>query len=270
MAPLGFAADDNIFAWKCGDIEVWTLVESRGNGNPSILVKGDDAVKKYLPGGTYQSETNVFLVKSGGKTIVIDTGFGRTIFDSMKALGVSPDKVDTVLLTHTHGDHIGGLSTGDGKARFPNAELLLSERELDWSRSNNATQTALAPYIKRIKTFKPAVIETYTEAANPELAPGIRPVAAFGHTPGHSAFMLESKGQKLLVWGDLMHVQDVQFPEPGISVTYDSDGAAAAKIRKQLLEYAALNKIPIAGMHLRYPAIGFVEKQGEGYKLVTN
>jgi hypothetical protein len=80
--------------------------------------------------------------------------------------------------------------------------------------------------------------------------------------------MIESKGQKLLVWGDLMHVEDVQFPEPGVSVTYDSDSAAAAKIRKQILEYAALNKIPIAGMHLRFPAIGLVEKQGGAYRFV--
>jgi glyoxylase-like metal-dependent hydrolase (beta-lactamase superfamily II) len=253
-----------VFAWKVGRMEVFMLVENRGVGRPSVLINGEGAVKRRLPGGAYQSETNTFLVKSGGKLLVIDTGFGGAIFAGLAAQGVKPEQVDAVLLTHTHGDHIGGLQRS-GAALFPRAELLLSTRERDWARGNAASEAALAPYAARLTTFLPGELGA-PAGAGAALEPGVTAIAAFGHTPGHTAFMLESDGEKLLVWGDLMHVEDVKFPEPDISVTYDSDPAAAAAVRRRILEYAAQNKIPVAGMHLKYPAVGFVERHGAGFR----
>ena len=260
-------AEENIFAYKVGQFEVWTLVETRRQGGlPSVLIgAGEELLNQFFPGGTSQSETNTFLVRGGGKTILIDTGFGTTLFESLKTLGVSPDKIDAVLLTHMHGDHIGGLQK-DGKALFPKAKIYLARQERDyWTQTNVnlGAVAALAPYGKKVETFLPGELGAKIK----ELLPGVTPIAAFGHTPGHTMFMIENSGQKLLVWGDLMHVEVVQFPRPEISVTYDTDPAAAAASRKQVLEYAASNNIPIAGMHLLYPAIGTVSKDGGGYRL---
>jgi glyoxylase-like metal-dependent hydrolase (beta-lactamase superfamily II) len=267
MTISGFAADNNIFACKVGSFEVWTLVENRRQGGiPSFLIGADKAaLDRYYPAGTSVSETNTFLIRGGGKIILVDTGFGTTLFDNMKTLGIGPETVDAVLLTHMHGDHIGGLQK-DGRALFPKAKVYLAQQERDYWTKTNINQgavAALAAYPNKVETFRPGELGTRIA----ELIPGVSPIAAFGHTPGHTLFMVESAGQKLLIWGDLMHAEQIQFSRPEISVTYDTDPVAAAACRKKILEYAAANNISIAGMHLAYPAIGKVSAGGGGYRL---
>jgi glyoxylase-like metal-dependent hydrolase (beta-lactamase superfamily II) len=230
-----------------------------------LLGASDAQLKQYLPGGTYQSETNTFLVRTPAKTIVIDTGFGGAIFDSMKKLGVSPEQVDAVILTHLHGDHIGGLAK-NGKVLFPKAALYLAQQEKEYwtvTAPNQGAIAALAPYAAVTKTFLPGALG----GNKTELFPGISAIAAFGHTPGHTMYLLESEGKALLIWGDLMHIQDIQFPVPSLSVSYDTDPKAAAAVRAQVLDYVAKNGIAVGGMHLSYPAVGTVTASGGGYRL---
>jgi glyoxylase-like metal-dependent hydrolase (beta-lactamase superfamily II) len=263
-AAGAFAQSDTIFAYKVGAFEVYTLVENQGPGRPSILIGAEDALlRQYVPNGTFQSETNTFLIRGGGRNVLVDTGFGTTLFQSLKTLGVAPGDIDQVLITHMHGDHIGGLQK-DGKPLFSKALVYVAKPEKDfWAEGNAAA--SLAPYGDRVKTFLPGQLGAQIQ----DLLPGITAIAAYGHTPGHTVFLVSSQNQRLLIWGDLMHVQDIQFPRPDISVTYDTDPKAAAEVRKQILDYAAQNRIPIAGMHLVYPAIGSVESQTRGgYRFV--
>jgi glyoxylase-like metal-dependent hydrolase (beta-lactamase superfamily II) len=264
-AVSGLAAEEGIFSYRVGRFEVFMLVENQGQGRSSLLIGADaGAINRYLPGGTYQSETNTFLIRTGEKNILVDTGFGGALFDHLKTLGVDPAQVDAVLLTHMHGDHIGGLQK-EGKPLFPRATVYLAQEERAfWAGAANAV-AALAPYGDKVVSFRPGELG----AAIPELLPGITPIAAFGHTPGHTLFQVQSGDEKFLIWGDLMHVQGIQFPLPAVSVTYDTDPAAAAAIRTRVLEYAARNRIPIGGMHLVYPAIGTVTPEGSGYRLVS-
>ncbi|MDR2021277.1 MAG: MBL fold metallo-hydrolase [Treponema sp.] len=265
-AAINGFADNAVFRYSVGRIEVFMMVESRGQGNSGILVGDAAAIARYVPGGTYPSEVNTFLIKTPEQIVVVDTGFGGAIFENMRTLGVSPADVDVVLLTHLHGDHTGGLQR-EGRALFPKAKLYLAKQERDyWTRENpnNGAVSALAPYASRTEVFFPGQLGVSSR----ELVPGIIAIAAFGHTPGHTIFLLQSEGRKLLIWGDLMHAESVQFPRPDISVTYDTDPAAAAAVRRQVLEYAAANRIPIAGMHLVYPAVGAVQAEGNGYRLI--
>jgi glyoxylase-like metal-dependent hydrolase (beta-lactamase superfamily II) len=261
IGGVGAAEAQQVFAWKGGGVEVWSLQENQGPGNPSILINAADAVKKYIPTGKSLSATNEFLIKSGGKIILVDTGFGGALFGELASLGVKPGDVDLVLLTHTHIDHVSGLAR-DGKALFPKAELLLAKAEYDWAKTNPKTMESLKPYESRTRTFDPGTLG----GAGPEAAPGVKAWAAYGHTPGHTVFLVESGGQRLLIIGDLLHVEAVQFPRPDISASYDKDPAEAAKTREAVLAWAAANKAPIAGSHLLYPAMGDVAKDGAGFK----
>jgi glyoxylase-like metal-dependent hydrolase (beta-lactamase superfamily II) len=262
VAVNGFAADPSFFTWKTGAFQVYMLVENRGQGRPSILIGASAAqLDLYFPNGTYPSETNTFLIRGPDRTVLIDTGYGGALFDALRQLRVDPAEVDAVLLTHLHGDHTGGLSRG-GNALFPNARVYLARPEFAGAQAN--TRQLLAPYGNRVETFDPSPLES----GGTELFPGIRAVAAFGHTPGHTVYLIESGGERLIIWGDLMHVQGIQFPLPDIAVSYDSDAAAARASRREILEYAARNRIPIGGMHLEYPALGMVEKAGESFRFI--
>ena len=268
MAVGTFAQENNmVFSCKVGAFEVFMLVESQRKGNAGILVGADEAtLKRHIPVFGFMHSTNMFLIKGNGRNIVIDTAFGGASFESMKALGVQPDQVDAILITHLHGDHIGGL-VKDGQAFFPKATIYLSRLEHDFFTKTNPNQgavAALAAYGSRVQTFEPGELG----GSLTELLPGITPIANYGHTPGHTVYLVEDKGEKFLIIGDLLHVAVVQFPVPEISATYDMDQKAAATVRRQVLEYAAKNSIPVGGMHIVHPGIGMVEAEGEGFKFI--
>jgi glyoxylase-like metal-dependent hydrolase (beta-lactamase superfamily II) len=268
IAAGGFASEsDGIYSFKVGQFEVYMLVESESEGSTRIIPSADAAlIRLYIPETGFKSSTNTFLIKIPGHNILVDTGFGRTIFDKMKTLGVEPDQIDTVLITHLHGDHIGGLQR-DGKPVFPNAKIYVSEKEHTYftkTQVNQGAVAALAPYGSNVITFEPGVLG----AATREILPGISAVANYGHTPGHTVYLVENGGAKLVIAGDFLHVALVQIPNPNISATYDVDQSAAAASRRQILDYVARNKISIGGMHMVYPAVGTVEADGNGFKFI--
>jgi glyoxylase-like metal-dependent hydrolase (beta-lactamase superfamily II) len=240
----------------------------------------DAALARSFLKDPVETSVNGFLVNTGPKLVLVDTGtgtlFGPTLgklLSNLKASGYRPEQVDEIYITHMHDDHVGGLSA-DGKRVFPNAVVRAEQQEADFwlskahmdaapQDSKDAFQSAmnmLNPYVSAGK-FKPFNGDT-------ELVPGIRAVATPGHTAGHTVYVVESKGQKLVLWGDLMHVAAVQFPDPAVTIQYDTDSGMAAMQRKKVFADAAEKRSWVAGAHLSFPGIGHLRTAGSGYAFV--
>ena len=222
-------------------------------------------------------QVNAYLINTGEKLVLIDTGaaklFGPTLGnlqDSIKAAGYTPEQIDEVYITHMHADHVGGLMAGD-KMAFPNAIVRSDKRDADfWLSKENldkapeamkgffqGAQASVNPYVTAGK-YKPF-------EGNTDLVPGIKAVFTGGHTPGHSTYVVESKGQKLVVIGDLMHVAAVQFAQPSVTIQFDGDSKAAAVQRKKFYAQAAKEHFLFAATHVSFPGIGRVRTEGAGY-----
>ena len=224
-----------------------------------------------------QTSVNAYLIDTGSRLILVDTGagdlFGPSVGflnASLSAAGVRPEQISDVLLTHIHADHSGGLMNGKALA-FPNATIHVAKRETDfWLNPANfvkATESnrkraieahsKVDPYIKagKVKTFGGEV----------ELFPGIRTLAAPGHTPGHTIYALESQGQKLMFWGDIMHAASVQFPNPDVAISFDVAPKTAAITRQKLLRDAAAQRYWVVLDHVSFPGIGHVRAEKVGW-----
>ena len=250
-----------------GQYEVILLSEGQREGQTNILVGAqEEMVKQCIPTGKYPSAVNAFLIRTPEGWVLVDTGFGRNVMTEMAALGVNPADIKAVLLTHMHGDHIGGMLREDAKA-FPNAKVYMAQEENDYwmaAGSNGAAQQkVLAAYEADLVLFSAQGIEAGED--NPEIIPGIYGILAPGHTPGHSMFLVGFQGKKILIWGDLTHVMAIQMAYPEVAVTYDTHPNMAIATRKAVLAYVAQHKIPVAGMHIPFPGMGRVEVQDTGY-----
>jgi glyoxylase-like metal-dependent hydrolase (beta-lactamase superfamily II) len=250
----------NIFKFTMGNFEIITLSEGQQKSGSSILIDATpEILKQYAPDGTFPSACNAFLVKTADKTILVDAGFGRNLFDNLKSQNVNAEEVDIILLTHMHGDHIGGLLR-DGKVAFPNAQLYIAKAEHDYwmnldSRGGEQARNVIEAYKSKLHLFTPVDFAN----TSTELISGIQAIAAYGHTPGHTAYLLKSDNSQFLIWGDLTHAMAIQMPHPEISVTYDVNPDEAAITRKKVLEYVEKNKIPVGGMHIAFPAMGHIK-----------
>ena len=224
-----------------------------------------------------ETSINGFLVNTGSKLVLIDVGAGSLygptlgkLVGNLKASGYSTEQVDEVYLTHLHGDHVGGLVTADGGAVFPNAVVRADSRDTDYWLDEKNTQSA-PPELQGM--FKAAIvsIRPYAEtgrlkpfAGATNLAPGIRAVPAYGHTPGHTIYVVESEGQRLVVWGDMMHVAAVEFPQPTVTWT-ESDPGLAKEQRLRNFADAASKGYYVALAHVAFPGIGRLRANGKGY-----
>ncbi|MFM0553667.1 MBL fold metallo-hydrolase [Paraburkholderia sediminicola] len=227
-----------------------------------------------------QGSINAFLINTGSKLILIDTGAGLLygsccdhLMANLRAAGYQPEQVDEVLLTHLHKDHVGGVIL-DGKMAFPNAVLRVSQTEADyWLNPANKAKapgflssffdsaiSCVAPYQSagRFKTF----------SDNEPLDDGIRALSTPGHTPGHSSYLIESRNQTLLVWGDIVHVASIQLRNPVASVEYDSDAHAAQQSRLMALRIAASQQLLVGAAHISFPGLGHIHANGNQFEWI--
>jgi len=226
-----------------------------------------------------ETSINAFLVNTGKHLVLVDTGAGALfgpdaggkLQDSIRAAGYSADQIDAVLITHIHGDHSGGLSSG-GKMLFPNAAIYVNRRDaqfwLDMANRARAAESQRAGFDQAATQFAPYLaadkVKTFDGAT--ELLPGIWTSPAVGHTPGHTVYVVKSGDKELHFWGDMLHAQDVQFAEPDVTIRFDVDSPAAARQRNAALKDAAARGYLVAAAHVSFPGIGYVRRQVKGFE----
>ncbi len=221
-----------------------------------------DAASKaaFLPTDVAQFFFTPTLVNTGKALILFDTGLSPAgITAALEAAGHTPDQVDVVVITHMHGDHIGGLADG-GLATFANARYVTGRREYDhWAAAGNQLFDA---------NMKPLAEKTDFLGDGGDVAPGITAVLAPGHTPGHMGYHLESGGKRLMLFADTANHYVWSLAHPDWEVKFDMDKAAAAATRRKVLGMLAADRVPFIGYHMPFPALGFVETRGEGFHYV--
>jgi glyoxylase-like metal-dependent hydrolase (beta-lactamase superfamily II) len=263
-----------------GTIEVTTVSDGVLNATLNNFLGVTAAEAERMSGfpaaGPVPLAVNAFLLQYDGKRVLVDAGTSSTMGptlgklpDNLRALGVAPETIDVILLTHIHPDHSNGLVNDAGQANFPNAEVVVNaedlrfwvEREPDATdnefrqRNMKAARRAFAPYRDRVRPIRGG-----------EPLPGISARPQPGHTPGHTGWLVSSGDDALLIWGDIVHVTGVQFARPDAALTFDLDPEAARRSRSRVLDWVATDRIRVAGAHLDLPGFGYVLRAGSGYR----
>jgi len=224
---------------------------------------------------------NCFLLQTDERLILVDSGCGSAMGPglgalgiNLRALGIQPGDIDTVLATHLHPDHIGGLVDSNGTAVFPNAELVVHEADLRFWGDDATLAQAANDQDRSFVQLSRATIAAYRDRTRSltqgEGLPGISLVPEPGHTPGHSGWLIASGDDSLLIWGDIVHMPGVQFSRPGVGLGFDIDGNQAIATRRRIFDMVATDRLAVAGMHLDFPCFGHVTKAAEGYAFISN
>lgn len=233
-----------------------------------------------LPDDSLTITFTATLLNTGSQLVLIDTGNGQfgaptsgQLLSNLAASGYRPEQVDLVIASHFHGDHINGIRDKEGKLVFPNAKLAVPEAE--WAFWMDDAQMAKAPdgmkpaFANVRRVFAPIAGEVQKFAADVEVAPGLKAMAAYGHTPGHTAFMLGGGSDRLLIWSDTTNRPELFVRRPGWHAVFDMDPAMAEANRRRLLELAASERLPVVGYHFPPPAKGAIVREEDGFRYIT-
>jgi glyoxylase-like metal-dependent hydrolase (beta-lactamase superfamily II) len=274
------------YHFKIGDVEVAALSDG------TLPIATLKLLTNVQPGevaarlaGTYQTtdvdaSVNAYLIRAGQRLLLVDAGTGELygptlnkLEASLKGVGCTPAQITDILITHIHADHTGGLM--DGKRMvFPNATLHIEQKEVAyWLSPDNRKRAPEAA--KKYFDEASAKVQPYVDAGKVKtfsgpttLFAGISTIPAPGHTPGHTFYALESKGEKLVFWGDLVHVAEVQMPKPDVTIVFDVDPKAAAAARKQAFVDAVKGRYWVAADHISFPGVGHLQREGSGYRWI--
>ncbi len=231
---------------------------------------------------TPQAETsiNAYVIDDGKKRVLVDTGagelFGRNgghLLTNLAAAGYPAETIDTVLLTHIHADHSGGVSRA-GKPAFPKAEVFVDKRDVDFwlnpANVNRVEASQVHTFAESERTLRPVItagrLKTFLAPAT--LPGGIRAESTAGHTPGSVLYRVKSEGQTLVLWGDIIHAKAVQMPDPDVAIHFDVNQQQAIGTRERILRQAADQGYWVAAAHISFPGLGHVQRDGQGYRWV--
>ena len=269
---------------QVGEFTVTAVSDGVLYSNHDVILGVDKADSARLTGVPYGQplplDVNSFLIRHRGNLILSDAGTGQALQpiqknlgklpENLRAIGVDPAAIDIVMLTHLHSDHSMGLLDEQGKPVFAKAELIIHEVEaafwLDRTlqpndperivANSNKQRAVTAPYRDRIRRIKDG-----------EVLPGITAMLRPGHTPGHTNWLIQSGGEKILIWGDIVHLAAVQLARPEARLIYDVDSDQAAATRQRVLDWVANERLCVAGAHIGFPGFGTVKRTGDRFAI---
>jgi glyoxylase-like metal-dependent hydrolase (beta-lactamase superfamily II) len=291
QAAVPSGRSTGVYRYRLGDYEIIQLMDGARtfpiSDNFIVNVSKDKAIQAaeeaYMPKGKVTIPFSPMIVNTGSKLIAIDTGNGLGAFAAtkgavgqaranMQAAGIDPGKIDMVIISHFHGDHIGGLKNADGSLAFPHAEIKVPAVEWAfWTDESNASKAnsfnkAFFPKAKQILAGLADKVTKYDDGK--EIAPGITAMWTPGHTPGHMSFVVASGSKHILVQTDVANIPSVFLRHPDWHSVYDNEPERAEKTRRKVYDMAAAEKTAVVGYHFPYPCVGHVEKNGKDYRLV--
>jgi glyoxylase-like metal-dependent hydrolase (beta-lactamase superfamily II) len=216
------------------------------------------------------------MVEVGGQRILFDVGNGEfgpatagKLLENMAKAGIAPSSITAVVFSHFHGDHINGLRNKSGQLAFPNAKIYVPAPEWDWwmddARMNALPEAGRGNFAAVRRVFGPIASSVVRFQPGQVVLPGVRSMAAHGHTAGHTVFMIEGGSRKLLYWGDTTNVASLFVRNPDWAVMFDADAEAARQVRRSLADMAIRDNLLVAGYHLPGSAIGTLSVRGKGY-----
>jgi len=292
-APAAAAQAPGFYRYKVGAIECTSLNDgARSFPLPDKWVTNvskDQAIAAaeaaYMPKGMVTVPFNPQLINTGSKLILLDSGNGMSALEATKgqagrmmqnlaAAGVDPKNIDIVIMSHLHPDHTNGIRAADNSMAFPNAEIMVPAKDWDfWMSEENAAKAESNPmmknYFANVKKIYTGIEKKVTKYDwDKEIVPGITSIGTPGHTPGHTSFALASGNSKILISADVTNIPEFFLRNPDWHVAYDADPELAQKTRHKFYDMAAAEKATVIGFHFPFPAVGHVEKDGNGYRLI--
>ncbi len=284
MSPAPQMQIPGVYHHRVGDITVTAISDGFLDGALDVLRNITPAEAEKILTDSFRpsrrTAVNAFLVHSAGRVALIETGSGNyllptagKVLGNVKAAGIDPASIDTVLLTHMHPDHSAGLTDmTTGERNYPKAELVVHQNEpKHWfddalmakgtEREQKlyfqAAREQVAPYKAQMRTFEKG-----------EVFPGVTAEPAHGHTPGHTMYRISSGKDQLLIWGDIVHVPEVQTARPEVCMVFDTDAEKAAAARRRVFDMVTADRLMVTGMHLHFPGFAHLVRQGTGYRLI--
>ena len=292
-APAAATQAPGFYRYKVGTIECTSINDgARSFPLPDKWVTNvskDTALAAaeaaYMPKGMVTVPFNPQLINTGGKLVLLDCGNGIAVYEPTKgaagrtlqtlaAAGVDPKSIDMVIMSHLHPDHTNGIRAADNSMAFPNAEIMVPAKDWEFwmSDENNAkaqSNEAMKSYFGNVRKIYTGIESKVTRYDwGKEVAPGVTSIAVPGHTPGHTAFAVASGGSKVLIQSDVTNIPELFLRNPDWHVAYDYDPEMAQQTRHKFYDMASAEKATVVGFHFPFPAIGHVEKDGKGYRLI--
>ncbi len=290
--PLQGKQNPGWYRYKVGDYEVTVVTDGAGTfplpdkfvANASKDQVAAELAKHHLDPTKLTVPFTPIVINTGSKLVLIDTGYGEDaakkpnattgqVGANLKAAGIDPASIDTVIISHFHGDHVNGLLNSEKKLAYPNAEVMVPA--VEWKFWTDDGEMSRAPEGRMQGLFKSnrAIFDAINRKVTPyewnkEVIPGLTAVGTPGHTPGHTSYVLASGNGKLFIQSDVTNVPFLFVSNPGWHAGYDQDGNLAETTRRKTYDMIVAEKLPVQGFHYPFPGLGHLEKAGDGYRLV--
>jgi glyoxylase-like metal-dependent hydrolase (beta-lactamase superfamily II) len=284
-APMSNVQAPSFYRFKLGAFEATVVSDGplqMGEPNANIFADTtkDEFVRaladNYLPADNVALEQNALVVNTGDRVVLFDTGLGTVkmmgpdsgrLLTSLKAAGLEPKDIDAVVLTHAHPDHCWALMADNGARTFPNAQIYMTQADLDfWTDEAKLGNAALKPFIEGArKHLLPNRDRIAFVKDGQEVLPGIQAMAAPGHTVGHTIYLITSEGKTLCNAGDIAHHHVISVATPRKQFVYDTDGGQGVDSRLRVFDMLASSRTAFIAYHFPWPGLGYIGKRGDAF-----